>query len=165
VTVCTARAAQGRPQSVGADARDVPLDRELVSKPLGKLTADVDVDARREREATHTADFSGMVTLVGVPPDPRRRRQVGPNIVSGVFKMAAIVVLGAGGLAAYGAADGLSALGASHGNAAVVAVAIVAGTIFLAAALLFFAYVLDLLVDIDDDILATVSRPPPGQPL
>ncbi len=69
--------------------------------------------------------------------------------MSTVFKIGAWLVILGGGITAIESASTLHHSGATGRNVAAVVVGIVAGSIFAAAALSCFAYVLDLVIDIE----------------
>lgn len=78
------------------------------------------------------------------------RASHGPSIVASVFKIFAAVILGIGAAAAWVIWVTLQGPSFSTARAAASCGAIVAGAVFIAAALSFFGYVLDLLVEIRD---------------
>lgn len=102
----------------------------------------------------HPAPPPAVAPAPSVLPSPGHRRA---RAVSGVFKVAAWIVLGVGVLSALVSAVALH----SHGGSAVLAALAVLGSSVLgAASLAFFACVLDLLVAIDDNTAAVRARPP-----
>ena len=79
---------------------------------------------------------------------PTRRAYRGARLVSSVFKVVAWLIIVGGAVVAFETAKSLRDSGATHDHIAAVVVAIAAGTVLAAAALAFFAYVLDLLIGI-----------------
>ncbi len=89
----------------------------------------------------------------------------GAHAVAVVFKIAAILVI----IGGVGGVVGIDRDLSYVGNKAPVVVGIIAGTIFTAAAVAFFAYVLDLLMGIERNTFAGRSAPtseaPPPRPM
>jgi hypothetical protein len=74
----------------------------------------------------------------------------GAHAVSGIFKFAAVLVLIGGVVSAISLANHNSSIGNSQNTGGEVA-GIIGGAIFVAASVLFFAYVLDLLIGIQEN--------------
>jgi len=94
-------------------------------------------------------------------PGPHRPRYGGARTVSTVFKATAWLVLIGGTISAIQAARTLHNSGATSNTVTDVVLGIVGGTILTAAAMGFFAYVLDLLVGIEEN--TSSSRTGTGQ--
>jgi len=89
--------------------------------------------------------------------EPTRRSYRGAKVVSAVFKIVAWLVIVGGIIGAVVTSRALHHSGATTGHVAGVGIGIGAGSILTAAAFAFFAYVLDLLIDIASN---TDSRTP-----
>jgi hypothetical protein len=87
----------------------------------------------------------------------------GAKTVSGIFKIAAVLIIIGGVVSAISLAHHNSTIGNSQNTGGEV-VGIIGGTIFAAAAVLFFAYVLDLLIAIQQNTIPSAQASAPAVP-